>query len=258
MTEEKVLTQADIGISIDPSSWKEPVQEFPGLVVESQYRLAPDSYKKATEFRPAIEDDLPQWSLRIKRLDAIFVTPEGGEADAIRYGGIDLRKWSPSQGMLVDINPNFAKEHYIVTEWKRIVKDIEPPTILEGSMFMFNFWANKRFGNMTSRNVTVPTSILPPEYVYAGEVQRIQLTARDDEAETTTGKTMDLEAATNAVVEALPGLKVGDAQGILAAIPEDARAVNAVVSGIVTGDLIDDLIDSGRIGKNDEGVFVSA
>ncbi len=266
MTDEqgKVLTKDDIGVSIDPSSWTEPVQTFPGLVVESNYRLAPDSYKAETEFRPAITEDLPQWSLKIKRLDAVLVTPEGEEVDAIRYGGIDLKKWSPSEGKVVKINPNFAKEHFVVTEWTKIAKDVEPPEILEGRIFMFSYWANKRFGRMSSRNVIVPASTLSVDYVFPGEIQSIQIQAKDDDAtndSTDGGSVLSHDDAVEAVLAILPGMGAdlsspADKTAILEAIPAEAR-LNAIVTGIVTGTLLEELLGDGRINKNEAGVFVA-
>jgi len=254
-----ILTAEDIGVSIDPSSWTEPMQSFPGLVLSSCYRLAPESYKAKTDFREAIEGDLPQWDLRIKRLDAILVTQDGEEVDAIRYGGIDLKKWSPSEGKVVKINPNFAKEHFVVTEWTKIAKDVEPPERLEGRIFMFSYWANKRFGRMSSRNVIVPASTLPSDYVFPGEVQKIQIQSRDedeDTEETGSGSVLSETDAVEAVLSILPGMDSADTTAILEAVPAEAR-LNAIVTGIVTGVLIEELVSGGRIGKDEAGVFVA-
>src|SRR3989304_44466 len=118
--DEKVLTSADLGVSIEPGTWVEPKQTFPGIVVVSRYRLASDEYKKATQFRPAIADPLPQWEFRVERLDARLLLPDGSQAPAIRYGGVDLRKWSNREQALVPISSAYAKEWFIVNESRKV------------------------------------------------------------------------------------------------------------------------------------------
>ena len=258
MAEEKEhLSAADIGVSIDPATWKEPVQTFPGIIEASEYRWASDDYKKETEFRPRIDEQLPQWHLVVVRMDAVLITSDGEEVPARRYGGIDLRKYSKAEGGLVDINPRHAKEHFIMTEWKKVALEIEPPDPLVGRKFIFNYWQTKAFGRNVGRNVLVPVQVLSPDYEYDGEIQRIQLPPREnvEEGEVTAGTTPPTEDTLEAaLIEALKGKTKDDHQEILSSLPEWARTTS-IVTGVATGSLIDKLVEEGKVSVSGDGKF---
>ena len=225
--DEKVLTSADLGVSIEPGTWAEPKQTFPGIVVISRYRLASDDYKKATQFRPAIADPLPQWEFRVERLDARLLLPDGSQAPAGRYGGVDLKKWSNRENALVAISSAYAKEWFIVSESKRVFGKLEPPDALVGKKAMFDFYPTKTFGgSIPSRNVLVPTELLPPDYEFKGEIQIIQVRARDGEeggaevAETTASVAQAAtEPSDSEVLPYFAGKNAKDPAAIITALP---------------------------------------
>lgn len=268
------------GFSIDPSTWMEPKESFPGLVLASEYRWCADKYLDGVVTRIAGQAHLtqeavlaslkvvnptgvariPQWDLRVKRLDAILQLPDGSQADAVRYGGFDLVKWSNRDNVFVPINPNYGKEAFISGEWKRIAGQTEPPTVLTGKFFEFDYFPSKRFGgSMPAKRVLVPTKILPPTFQYAGEVRIIVVTERaeatgepatDDGTTTPTGSAVTLlteeEAVNKLITEVLPGKNSNQAVSLLATIAPELR-VPTVLNGLATGELIKRLAAEGRI-----------
>ncbi len=213
----------DFGVSIDPATWEDPKETFPGIVEVSTKRWASEKYLESKTFWEGfnpIGARLPQWDLRVRRLDALFVLPDGEQVPAFRYGGVDLKKWSNRERKFADLSSRYHKEWYIVSEWKRIFGRVEPPETLVGRMAMFDFYRSKSFpgSSMPSTNVLVPSSLLPPTYTFTGEVRLIQVPAR--EAEGTEAATesegdgrVDAEQPAVqdvSVADILPFLKVSD------------------------------------------------
>ena len=262
--EGKALTSADLGVSIEPGTWVEPKQTFPGIVVVSRYRLASDKYKEATQFRPAIADDLPQWEFNIERLDAKLLLPDGSQAPAIRYGGIDLRKWSNRESTLVPISSAYAKEWFVVSENKRVFGKLEPPEALVGKKAVFDFFPTKSFGgSIPSRNVLVPTELLSPDYEFTGDVQIIQVRAREGDEARSDDASSDAGTPTPAATpeptdaEVLPhlaGKSTSDPAGIITALPAELRSAK-VLNGIATGTLFEALKAAGKIAVADDGTI---
>ena len=260
------------GVSIDPDTWKEPVQVFPGIVRQSTYRWgSPEYFEKFVErlerdqhlsrehieaslaaLNPGGEKMIPQWNVVVERLDAKFLLPDGSQAPANRYGGIDLVKFSNRDNTFVPINPQYKKETFITASWKKVAGAIHPPEQLEGKMFTFNFWESKRFGGtMPARNVLVPTEVLPPTYVFTGEVSLIQVNREQTPGEAavpTAGPVVvDQTAAVDRLVaEVLPGKSTTDAAGILMALPPELR-LPELQSGLADGSLIQQLAAEGKI-----------
>ena len=260
------------GITIDPATWEDPKQTFPGIVVESNYQLASDKYRAATKFRPAIEEDLPQWHVKVQRLDARLVLPDGEQIDAYRYGGIDLKKYVSQRdggGMMVNISSRFRKEWFIVSEWKRVFAQTQPPEILIGRKAMFDFYPSKAFGGpMPATNVLVPVSILLPDYEFDGEIQLITVRARDDAA---AGPTLDADAEDvpgdgptptlsredaleRIITEVLPGKNVKNAAAIIMALPKELN-IPVLLSELATGKLFETLTAAGRIEVAPDGTI---
>lgn len=265
------------GFSIDPSTWVEPKESFPGFVQVSDYRWCNQKYLDGVVTRiagqaritqEAVLDSLravnptkvaliPQWDLRVKRLDTILQLPDGQQVDAIRYGGYDMVKWNNVQNAFVPINPNYGKEAFISGEWKRIAGQTEPPTVLAGKFFSFDWWPAKRFGgSMPAKRVLVPTGVLPPTFEYTGDVRIIQVPDRGDEQSAggtdaatpaATASLLSEEEAINKLVsEILPGTNSKQAGALLQALTPDMR-VNTVMEGVATGTLVKKLAAEGRI-----------
>ena len=269
--QEVPLTSEEFGVSIDPATWTDPKQTFPGTIEVSTYRWASDDYRKATEFRPAITDPVPQWDVRVRRLDAKLVLPDGQQADAIRYGGIDLKKWSNADEALVKISSRFAKEWFIVNQWKSVFGKIEPPDLLVGRKAMFDFFPSKGFGGpIPARNVLVPVTVLPPEYEYTGDVRLIVVRERAEAGAEAAGTpegqaaeapggaaslVLDDEEAKNRLVnEFLPGQNRNRLADIIQVLPPELRG-QRILGELATGALIDELVAAGRIQVAPDGTI---
>ena len=281
MTTEETIPDVT-GFSIDPSTWVEPKETFPGIVLTSEYRWCADKYLDEVTLRIANQSQLtvdkvlellktanptgvakiPQWDLRVKRLDTILQLPDGSQADAVRYGGFDLVKWSNRDNTFVPINPNYGKEAFISGGWKKVAGHTEPPTILVGRMFTFDYFPSKRFGGaMPAKRVLVPTAVLPPDYKFAGEIAIIVVPDRGDAvaADTTeavaptSGASYD-ELIDKLVATVLPGKNAKQAAKLLAALPQELW-VPEIQSGLATGDLITKLAAQQRIVIADDGTI---
>lgn len=278
MTEETTIPDVQ-GFSIDPSTWMEPKETFPGIVLVSEYRWCTDKYLDEVTLRIANQAQLtidkvlellkaanptgvakiPQWDLRVKRLDTILQLPDGSQADAIRYGGFDLVKWSNRDNTFVAINPNYGKEAFISGGWKKIAGHTEPPTILVNRMFTFDYFPSKKFGGaMPAKRVLVPTEVLPPDYKFTGEVNIIVVPDRGDTVATgdAGGTTASGGAGVPVLTEdvaiellittVLPDQNAKQAAKLLAALPQELW-IPSIQSGIATGKLLDMLAAEGRI-----------
>ena len=252
------------GITIDPATWQEPKETFPGEIVESTYRLAPPEYRAATEFRPAIEENIPQWDLRVKRLDAIGVRPDGEQVELIRYGGIDLKKWSNAEKAVVPVSSRFPKEHNIIAEWKRVFGTLEPPERLRGVKAMFDYYETKSYGRVLAKRVLLPVAILTPDYKLAGEVRIINLKAREEEAQgggETVAVPLDSLSETDALTvlasQYLPGKNVNNTGELVNGLPQNLR-LGAIVAGLATGKLIQSFKEQGLITVDEAGLIAAA
>ena len=293
-TDQAVQAAGPQGFSIDPASWVEPKESFPGQVLVSAYRWSDPKYldgvvarivkdsagteqakspEQVLEGLAAVNPDhlpmIPQWDLRVKRLDTILQLPDGSQADAIRYGGYDLVKWSNRDGAFVQINLNYGKESFIGGQWKKIAGTTEPPSVLEGKFFNFDFYPNKKFGGaMPAKRVLVPTQVLPPNFTYSGEVNTIVVPDRGDGAEAAAEST---ESAAPGV-STLTGDKADDAlcaflianscdtsnsAGILTELPAELRGPD-VLGGIANGDIVKRLESEGKIAIAADGKVTAA
>ena len=247
------------GVNIDPASWEDPKESFPGRIVLSQYRWADEKYRAETEFRPALPP-FEQWALQVERLDARGVTPEGAEVPLTRYGGADLKKWDKQNEKLVPLSSRNAKEWFIVNEFKRVFGTIHPPEVLEGKIAMFDFYETKSFsGRFTARNILVPTTILSPDYQFTGEVRLIQFRNRDEDEDTgptqaVTG--MSNEEAESQLAKILPGMSKGNTVSIIQALSPELRTPY-VLEGVASGTLIEKLIQSGKLTVNGDNVLAA-
>jgi hypothetical protein len=277
-TEEQLAEVPVEGFSIDPSTWVEPKESFPGYVAVSDYRWCNQKYLDGVVTRiagqaritqEAVLDSLravnptkvaliPQWDLRVKRLDTVLQLPDGSQVDAIRYGGYDMVKWNNVQNAFVPINPNDGKEAFISGEWKRIAGQTEPPTLLAEKFFNFDWWPAKRFGgSMPAKRVLVPTGVLPPDFTFTGEVRIIQVPDRGDGQESTSGATsggaapaanlLSLEdAVSKLVTDILPGTNNKQMGALVQALTPDMRS-REILEGVATGALVKKLEAEGRI-----------
>ena len=257
------ITAKDIGFSLD-SPIEDPKISFPGLIVVSEYRLASERFKEATDFRPQITGEIPQWDIAVKRLDAIRQGLDGSQRDALYpYGPSDLRavslkKWSAREQALVRFTSRHPREHLMVTEFKRLFGTIEPPEGLVGKLAMFDFWPEKRAGRVSVRNVLTPTSILPPDYKYVGEITTLLDREWNTEEQAVNGGVDPVEPTTRAALTeaealsrllsngVLQGKKKDDIPGIIAAMPAELR-IPPIMTPLALGQLIPKLEKDGLI-----------
>lgn len=266
MTEETTALPPELDVNIDPASWEDPKETFPGVVEVSQKRFASAEYKAGKTFWEGFDPDaheIPQWDIRVRRLDAVILLPDGQQVPAIRYGTIDLRKWSNRERKFVGLSSRYTKEWEIVNAWKKVFGKVEPPTALEGRKGMFEFFRSKSFAgsSMPAKNVLLPVSILLPDYEYDGEVT--VFTARERPTEDTvvadaTPET-DVPNATTPldIEEVIPFLKganrnkVGD---IVSNLPAELRQPQ-LISALATGTLFDELTEAGKIAVATDGTI---
>ena len=270
-----------VGFTIDPESWVEPKESFPGKVLVSAYRWSDPKYldgvvgrivkdsagteqakspeqvlEQLAAVNPQHVPQIPQWDLRVKRLDTILQLPDGSAADAIRYGGYDLVKWSNRDGSWVQINLNYGKEAFIGGQWKKIAGTTEPPSVLEEKFFNFEWYPNKRFGgSMPAKRVLVPTSVLPPNFTFDGEVNTIVVPDRGDSVEAESTQVAATGTATLSGDEADVALAAflianqcdtSNSAGILTELPAELRGPD-VLGGIASGEIVKRLESEGKI-----------
>jgi hypothetical protein len=207
---------------------------------------------------------IPQWHIRVDRLDAQFRSPDGALTPAYRYGGYDLVKWEQRKKAFRPLQAGNNKENYISSAWKRVAGTIEPPTSLTGKMFMFDFWPAKRIGgSMPAKNVLEPTQILPPTFVYTGEVQIIEVRSTDGVGTESVPEPplqqggapiTEADALDLLVTKVLPGTNLHNAAGIIASLPPELRT-GALLSGIASGTLLETLAKEGRISVAADGTI---
>jgi hypothetical protein len=260
----------------DPATWEDPKESFPGIIEVSEIIPCTQEYlEKFCSVRDItgaarekiIADSFPRWDLRIKRLDCELQLPDGSRVAAMRYGGFDLRKWNNQQSALIRLNSRHAKEHMVRTAYQKVFGTIEPPSVLVGKMFMFDFYGTKNIRNFAYTNVVVPTTVLAPDYTFEGEV-RVIIVTRDEDAGTTedaasngTGTVEQLSetAAMDVVVGAIVGQKATDPAGLIGAVPQEAQ-LNSIVSGLALGKegLVKELVEAGKVAIGDDGIIVAA
>jgi len=258
VTEETQATNPDdFGVSIDPASWEDPKETFPGVVEVSEKRWASDKYKESKTFWEGFDPatPIPQWDLRVRRLDAVLVLPDGTQAPAVRYGTIDLKKWSNRDRKLVPLSSAYKKEWLIVNEWKRIFGKVEPPEVIVGKIAMFDFFRSKALpgSSMPATNVLLPVTVLPPDYTFDGEVRLFQVRERADDSTSETADESGVKEAAvittidpNAILPFINGKNRKDATGIITSLPEELRQPT-LLSQIATGALFEQLASDKKI-----------
>ncbi|KKL77058.1 hypothetical protein LCGC14_2038650, partial [marine sediment metagenome] len=178
-------------------------------------------------------------------------------------GGIDLKKYSKQVGGLVPINMGNQKEYYIMGEWKNVVGTIEPPDRLVGMKAVFTLYLSKKFGGPTpSKNVLVPTSVLPPDYTYDGEVQVFQVQAREGDSQGDQGPTessapttlLGEDEAWGKLADILVGTNANETAKLLQGLPAEMR-LPPIMSGLATDKAVKRLIDEGLLYVQADGTI---
>mgnify|MGYP001586362490 CR=1 FL=1 len=276
MTDEVTLAAAPVGFSLDPASWVEPKEEFTGIVEVSTFTWAREKYETEKLTRIAQQNDvtvgqlqqalgvanangeqhLPVYQLDVRRFDVIFQRPDGSQAPVLVYAGYDLLSWNGRSGQWQGVSQTFGKAAFVGPEWARVAGQLHPPEVLQGRMFEFEYWQQKRLGKFPTGNVLIPTKALTPDYQYAGEV-RIALVRDDTERDAVPGdtdaangaiaQTLSVEDATTRIVnEILPGLNANSAVGIISALPPELR-LPELMNSIALGEFAKNLEAAGKI-----------
>lgn len=182
---------------LDPTTWKEPVEQIPVKVVKSEYRWSDEKYNKATEFRPELPRAIQQWDFQLERLDAKYALLDGTEAPVIIYAGVDLEKLVKNRDgsyELRSVMKGKGKEQLVITGWVKAAGSLVPdPSKLVGQKWMIDFYRQKELGpGFFAKKVALPNRPLDPTFEYTGEVQIFKQTAKDvspDEAAEAAGGT---------------------------------------------------------------------
>lgn len=268
------LQKALDGVSMDQSNWIEPKSQFPVRVEVSRYRLASDEYRAANKFRQAITEPLPQWDLRMVRLDARGRSKQTGEEfPLVKYGGYDLKKFDQESGKLVPLTKRNRKEAFINEHWTNMANQMgvrmADPTVFEGKAFMVDFYRAKSFGGPTpAKNVTVPVQLLPDDYVYQGDIQIIEIDtsnrdgsgAGGSDIQPATTNQLGQEEAFKKLAELLNGRNLsseGAVPTFLNELPQELR-LPSITAGLVTKTLLPELEQKGFITVGADGTIAQA
>ena len=262
--------------SIDPRSWIEPKETFPGKVIVSAYRLCDPKYMEPNQFRTvALPRQIWQWDLRVERLDAVYQLPDGSQVPVVRYGGYDLERYNARTGQIEPTNLRSNKEVLIGNAWVTCFTTIEPPESLVGKMADFEFYPSKRIARNVAKNILLPIRALAPDWTFTGDKQVFVVTREAQEARQAatggsaagaTGTSSSTTAVTGTVVSVadaetqLPALLHGknrnDIAGLINSLPTEVRHGD-IIDGLISGTLIEQLARDGKIMLGADGTIVS-
>jgi hypothetical protein len=272
--DEKVFA----GISIDPDDYEEPSQTWPAEIIVSEFRMASEEYciAKLTKSPDPAKEELPQWNLQVRRLDAVRQELDGSQSDDIVYGrgfygAIDMKRWSDrtndGKGGLIALGPRHLKDWSILTAYKVVLGQVQPPSLLVGKKLTFEYFPIKVFNGFAARRVLYPRTVLDPGFEFTDE--KFVFVAREQEDDDTptegtnvpaTGGSTDLLSEADAMA-LLPGLFVGqksdDVAGLIGVIPQNAR-LPVILNAVATGDLVKQLAADGKLTINTETGVIGA
>ena len=262
--------------SIDPRSWIEPKETFPGRVIVSAYRLCDPKYMEPNQFRTVrLPRQIWQWDLRVERLDAVYQLPDGSQVPVVRYGGYDLERYNSRKGEIEPTNLRSNKEVLIGNAWVTCFTTIEPPESLVGKIADFEFYPSKRISRNVAKNVLLPIRALPPDWTFVGNkevfiVTREAQEARDaaaggggSAAQSTTGTiaptgvVVSVAVATTQLPELLHGKNRNDIAGLINSLPSEVRHGD-IIDGLISGTLIEQLARDGKITLGADGTIVGS
>ena len=257
------MADQDFGkLNLNPDEWVDPTETFPGKVVASAYRMADEKYKEANQFREAITEDLPQWDLRIERLDAEY----GSISPVVLYGGVDMKVLDKRSGKLIDVSSKNFKSFTILSAWRAVFGRMDKPEDLVGKFFMFERKETMKipgFASGLAKNVILPVSILEDGYVFTGTKQTREFTPKDDQEEEAEGGEdgtrslvpvlTDEEIKARLAVE-LDGKEVAGLASVLGTLPPELRT-NQTVNRLINGELVKEMEEDGLITVNGSGVI---
>lgn len=185
MTDSVQTPTPDFNVSaLDPSTWEEPKELIPVVVVKSEYRWSDAKYNGATAFRAALPRPIQQWNLELERLDAEFALLDGTRAPVIMYAGADLEKLQ-KDGTLQKIMRTRGKENFVVGAWTQHVGVAnlvpDPGKIIGMKLVVARYREKDITGNgFFAKNVIVPVETLTPTYTYMGDKRVFTQTRPND------------------------------------------------------------------------------
>lgn len=255
--------------SIDPSTWIEPKETFPGVVILSAYRHCSPAYMEPNNFRTQrLPRPIVQWVLHVERLDQAWQSTADGSITpyVYYYGGFDLERLNTRTGEIEPINLRANKEARIANAWKSLFGTIDPPEPLVDKKATFEFYPSLRMqrGNV-AKNILLPIAALPPDYGFTGEKRLITFTPKEDSGVPTDGQgsaaavaqTVPFEEALTRLPELISGLNVNNLAGIVNALPPEFRS-SQLIDGIISGTTVKTLQDSGKIAVGADGLIAVA
>ena len=259
---------------IDPRSWIEPKETFPGRVLVSAYRLCDPKYMEPNQFRTVrLPRQVWQWDLRVERLDAVYQLPDGSQVPVVRYGGYDLERYNARTGTIDPTNLRSNKEVLIGNAWVGCFTTIEPPESLVGKMADFEFYPSKRIARNVAKNILLPIKVLAPDWTFTGEKQVFVVTRESQEARaaggsgdaaatgttepTLTGPAVSVADAETRLPVLLNGKNRNDIAGLINSLPSEVRHGD-IIDGLISGTLIEQLARDGKITLGADGTIVGS
>ncbi len=293
------------GFKLDPEGWSQsiPDEVFDGVIEECVIRDA-----RFDRF----ERPIRQFAARIRRLDAIGVLENGDEVAVNRYVSANLeqrrRKAGTNDYEIIHATKGRNKANHIMSNWIKAglpMGDIDVPepivdgrfvplpeetwtspkdkslkkenrvhiTALEGIKAKFKLRRRMDFpGGLEAKDVMEIIKILPPDYEFKGELERVDYTKREStgesppgaEAGTPTGSTDSpatksvtlSEEGMETVINALDGTNRSDTLNVLMKLPEELRT-EPYVSGL-SGEgqpMVATLIEEGKLEEDKDGLL---
>lgn len=173
---------------LDLNTWEEPKEEMYGEVISARLKWSDEKYNAATEYRVALPRPIQQFELNIKRYDARYLLKDGTFADVTVYAGWDLEKFNRKTGVIERPKKTRSKEMLQQGAWAKLVGALVPnPERLIGMKVKLERFREKEIAPastpggqpFTAKNVVLPVEILPPTFVYTGEVRTIEVKRED-------------------------------------------------------------------------------
>jgi len=251
MTDEETLLSPDI--LLDPATWAESYEEFPGKVIECRFRPSGEKYNETLGLMRPIK----QWQVIVERLDAIYDLPDGTTAPVRVYLTIDLERQvgqGPNARIVASLKKDTeSKGTFCVGAWIKAGFDIgRDPSTAEGTVAMFRRWRSKQFGTLTAKNLLIPTEKLPAGYSYEGEISRFVVQQSETLEEAAAPAAVNFED----VAAKLVGQPADDPD--VALLSDPVFAGNASLkTALVSGKPVTDLQEKGLI-TVDDGVIALA
>ena len=251
-----------VPISLDPSSWAEAFEDFPGKLMVCERRMSDERYTNEIAKLPR---PVQQFYVEVQRYDAVFVDAATGKRrPAVAISNVDLETKNRS-GRIVQMPVGKNKATIMLSNWAKAKVSLgvtwESPKVHEGKNFMFRLYRSMTIvptrPDFRATNVLWPLSPLPNDYKYDGEVQEWIVQARGEDLAASAEAVATVEhASREELIEGLIGEPAATFRGNLLQREPFKRASGSDKTKLVSGTFAREAMDEGLLGVDDEGNLV--